>query len=721
VSTDAGLPDRAEVAAVRGPGIRRATGLDRGEESQAAQPAVTIVRQLTALSRAVAHAASLEHILQLAAQQAATLLAADQTILMLVGDDGRAHGRAAHAVDPALMAGLAGARDERLLQRLQEVLTGGADRVFMAVPLIVQGAVTGLLAVARPADAPWTSSDEAILAAVADQSAAPIEIARLSEEVRQARLVADNLRLYEAERAARAELEAERARLAVILEHISAGVVLVEAPSGRVTFANRPAARLLGLPDDASREALGAIVTGPVRPPQDSAEWPLGRALRTGDTITGEDVEYLRPDGTGVTLSVNATPIQDASGEAVGALTTFADVTQRRLVQQHLQRIQQMDAVGRLAGGVAHEANNQMLVVLSAAAFVLRRTDVPPEVRQDVEQIQRAAERTATVTSQLLAFSRRQLTRPEVLAIGAVVADLAPVLRRTLGEACTLDLELASGGLRVRVDRGQIEQVLINLTMNARDAMAAGGHLRLETRPVTLGTALPGAPLAIMAQPGPYVLLTCQDTGEGMGPETLNHLFEPFYTTKAVGKGTGLGLAFVYGAVKKSGGYVWATSEPGRGATFSIYLPVVEDTEVPAQPSAAPGRALPDELVLVVDDEPAVLAMAARALRAEGYEVVEAATGKAALEVAERNAGRVSLLLTDVAMSEISGLELSHRLRSHSPDLPVIFMSGYPGDEQTYQALQGARSAFLLKPFGPETLAQCVRQLLDRARRSASS
>ena len=333
--------------------------------------------------------------------------------------------------------------------------------------------------------------DEAVLAAVADQSAAPIEIARLSEEVRQARLVAENLRLSEAERAARTELDTERLRQASVLDNIPSGVVLVEAPSGRVTFVNRAVAGLLRLPPAAVKESVIDILYASTHAdgrPYAPGEWPLARALAGGESVVSEEVECVVGDGTSVTFSVNATAIRDPEGVVVAAVATLSDVTHRRQVERHLRQVQQMEAVGRLAGGVAHEANNQMLIVLSAAAFLLRRKDLEKEAREDVQQIERAAERTATVTAQLLAFSRRQLLQPTVLELDEVVDELVPVLRRTLGEACIVNLRLLAPGIRVRVDRGQLEQVLINLALNARDAMPQGGVLTLETRPVELGT-----------------------------------------------------------------------------------------------------------------------------------------------------------------------------------------------------------------------------------------
>src|SRR5215213_6259518 len=506
----------------------------------------------------------------------------------------------------------------------------------MAIPLIVQGEVTGLLSVTRPGNEPWEDEDEMVLAAVADQSAAPIEIARLSEEVRQARLVAENARLGQAERAARAELEAERSRLATVLDNIPVGVVLAEVPSGRITFRNRRVGQLRGKEDLSEGELAGDPgLTGLHSDgrPYTPAEWPLARAVTQGETVSGEEIEVIREDGTRAILSVNAAPIRDGAGNIVAAVSSFHDVTHRRRVEQHLRQVQQTEAVGRLAGGVAHETNNQMSVVLSAASFILKRPDVSQQVRTDVESIRRAAERTAAVTAQLLAFGRRQILRPEVLDINEVIRGFAPVLQRTLGEDSRLDVRTHSGIGTVRADRGQLEQVLLNLALNARDAMPSGGRLTIETRQTRLDPEYSSFKADVTVRPGLYALIAVSDTGHGIDRKTLNHLFEPFFTTKPVGQGTGLGLSTVYGIVKQSEGYIWAYSEPGQGATFKIYLPIqLSESSSPSLPQPHSAGANPGEVVMVVEDEEAVCSMTARLLESEGYQVLVAADGQDALD-----------------------------------------------------------------------------------------
>jgi CheY-like chemotaxis protein len=352
--------------------------------------------------------------------------------------------------------------------------------------------------------------------------------------------------------------------------------------------------------------------------------------------------------------------------------------------------------------------------VLGCSDFVLRRTDLAPEARADVEQVREAAERSAAITAQLLAFSRRQLLQPVPLDLNSVVSDLQPVLARTLGESVALELRL--GPLEpIVADRGQLQQVLLNLALNARDAMPQGGRVIVETSSVELGERDAAEHPEIRLRLGRYALLALTDTGHGMDAGTASRVFEPFFTTKAVGKGTGLGLSTVYGIVKQSDGYIWVDSEPDRGTTFRLYLPV---TDAPLPPEAAPVRR-PEpgggHTVLVVDDEALVRTKAVRALQEDGYEVLAAESGEAALELLAREGERVRLVLTDVAMAGIGGHELGDRLLVTWPELPVLYMSGYPADEVIRRGMLQERQAFIQKPFAPSALALAVRALIDGA------
>ena len=387
------------------------------------------------------------------------------------------------------------------------------------------------------------------------------------------------------------------------------------------------------------------------------------------------------------------------------------DVTRRREADLRLQQLDRLDTVARLAGGVAHEANNQMAVVLGAAGFILRRDDLPEPVRQDTVYIREAAERTAAITQQLLAFSRRQVIRPRVLDLNATVLAFETILRRTLGPDVALAIDLASTPSRVRVDEGQLQQVLLNLTLNARDAMPAGGTLRIETRRLALGVAEPMLP-GVAVRPGTYVELAVQDTGVGMDPGTVSHIFEPFFTTKGVGRGTGLGLASVYGIVKQSQGYVVAESMPGEGTTMRVLLPLAEEPLAPADPAAGGGTG-GRETVLVVDDEPIVRAIMVRALRDAGYTVVDAEDASRALARSDGHEGRIDVLITDLVMPGMSGRELAGMLAERHPGLGVLFVSGFPGEEVERRGLLESGRPFLGKPFTPEMLIERVRGVLD--------
>jgi PAS domain S-box-containing protein len=405
-------------------------------------------------------------------------------------------------------------------------------------------------------------------------------------------------------------------------------------------------------------------------------------------------------------------PVAGAGGSVREWIGTLTDVEDRWTVEERLRHAERMESVGRLAGGIAHEANNQMTVVLGAAGFLLRRVR-DDEDREDLEHIRRAAERTAAITQQLLAFSRRQVLQPQLVNLNAIVTTLEPIMRRALGESCRVAVQLAADLGPVTADPGQLDQVLLNLTFNARDAMPEGGVLTIETANVVLDDASAGPRPADAVPPGPYARLTVSDTGEGMDQATLRHLFEPFFTTKSVGQGTGLGLSTVYGIVKQSGGLVNVHSELGRGTAFEIYLPLA-DAE-PGRASAPPpvGTAANRERILVVEDEPMVRDIIARSLREHGYEVLQAADGREALELAGRQIRPPSLVIADVVMPGMSGGQLAARLAERWPAVPVLFTSGYTGMDAVSRGLLEEGREFIAKPLDPDTLAQRVRQILD--------
>jgi PAS domain S-box-containing protein len=398
-------------------------------------------------------------------------------------------------------------------------------------------------------------------------------------------------------------------------------------------------------------------------------------------------------------------------GHLVRVWGTQRDVTEQRHLEEQFRQSQKMEAVGQLAGGIAHDFNNLLTAILGNTQLLLRELPPGDSKRGDVEEIRKASERAASLTRQLLAYSRRQMLQPEVLDLNVVVAEMDKMLRRLIGEHIALVAVLAPDLGRVRADPNQIEQVIVNLAVNARDAMPDGGKLTVETANVDLDEAFAQAHLGSV--PGSYALLAVTDTGAGMDATVRAHLFEPFFTTKEVGKGTGLGLATVYGIVKQSGGYISVYSEPGHGSSFKIYLPrIATPAEAPAGPQKG-GPAPGSETVLVVEDEPAVLTLSRRALEAQGYVVLAASDPLAALRVVERHGGTIHLLLTDVVMPGLSGRELADRLTAQRPGIRVLFMSGYPGDAVVQHGTLPSGSAFLQKPFSPDGLARKVRDVLD--------
>jgi CheY-like chemotaxis protein/nitrogen-specific signal transduction histidine kinase len=395
------------------------------------------------------------------------------------------------------------------------------------------------------------------------------------------------------------------------------------------------------------------------------------------------------------------------------------DVTRRREAEMQLRQLDRLETVARLAGGVAHEANNQMTVVAGAVAFILRRDDLPGSVREDAEHIRQAATRTAAITQQLLAFSRRQILQPRVLDLNAAVRGFETIVRRTAGEDVALRLDLSSTAGLVRIDEGQLQQVLLNLTLNSRDAMPAGGTLTIQTGDIRIegpSTDTRG----VHIRPGHYVELFVRDTGAGMDDRTLSHVFEPFFTTKGVGRGTGLGLSTVYGIVKQSDGYVFVASEVGKGTDIRILLPIAAD---PVSPESGVGNGArhrgSGETVLVVDDEAVVRAIMTRALRDAGYRVREASDGASALALVRDQPSPIHALVTDLAMPGMRGRELASALTEVMPGLPVLFVSGFAGDEVERRGLLEAGRPFLSKPFSPELLVERVREVL--AGRTAAS
>jgi two-component system cell cycle sensor histidine kinase/response regulator CckA len=412
-----------------------------------------------------------------------------------------------------------------------------------------------------------------------------------------------------------------------------------------------------------------------------------------------------------VTVQLSVRAVRGRGGEVEYYETFVRDVTEQRRLEGQLLQAQKMEAVGRLAGGVAHDFNNLLTVILSYGDLLLE--DLPRDApqRDDVAEIRQAAVAASALTRQLLAFSRQQVLEPRVLDVNAVVAGTEKLLTRLIGEDVRLTISLATTVGLVKVDPGQLEQIIMNLAVNARDAMPQGGRLTIETGDVEMDeTYVRGHPLA---HAGHYVMLAVSDTGVGMDAETQARIFEPFFTTKEVGKGTGLGLATVYGIVKQSGGFIWVYSEPGHGTTFKVYLPRVDEPVSPAA-AAAPPAAGGAETVLVVEDVAAVRTVAREMLERRGYTVLEAPDGESALRLAGKHRGEIHLLLTDVVMPGGSGRALADRLLALRPGMKVLYMSGYTDDAVVRHGILEAGIAYLQKPFAPDSLTRKVRAVLDQ-------
>ena len=441
----------------------------------------------------------------------------------------------------------------------------------------------------------------------------------------------------------------------------------------------------------------------------------VARAVKEGGSLDYE-FRIVLPDGRIRWIADQGRVERDAEGRPRFLTGVCTDVTDRRGAEERLRQSHRMESVGRLAGGVAHETNNQMSVVIGAADFVLRRSDVPDAVRMDVEHIRKAAERTSSITAQLLAFSRRQVLQPVVLDLNSLVARWESLLRRVMGEDCAVVVRAREGVAPVRADPGQLEQALLNLALNARDAMPRGGTLIVEVFSAELSDEYIARRPGVSVRPGRYAVLAVSDTGHGMDAKTLSHAFEPFFTTKGVGHGTGLGLSTVYGIVKQSDGYVWAYSEPGQGTTFKLYLPAVDRAAPtpgpPSPPAAVTGRG---ELILVVEDDEGVRWMTRRILVDAGYRVLEAADGNSALELLSRDGVAVQLVVTDVVMPGLSGRALADELTRRRPGIPVLFTSGYTDGEIARRGLLEPGTAFVQKPFGPDTIVRSVRERLEAA------
>lgn len=488
-------------------------------------------------------------------------------------------------------------------------------------------------------------------------------------------------------------------RLRRIFEHVSDALFIAD-DSGRILDANPAACTLTGRSVEELRQIpLETVLPESVKATQPYPHHPLASEERYRPSSTPDPKRVLHID---------------SAAFAPGVLVyTVRDLTNQSRLEEQLAQSQKMDAVGQLAGGVAHDFNNLLTVIMSYSSMLLSDFDEKDPRREDVQEISDAASRASGLTSQLLAFSRKQLMEPRVISVNSVVSGIEKLLRRLIGEdielATTLDPDLSL----INADPGQLEQVLINLVVNARDAMPDGGRLHITTSNTNLSNEQSERHLE--AAPGEYVMVAVTDTGTGMTREVQQRVFEPFFTTKGQGKGTGLGLSTVYGIVKQSGGDVWIYSEPGNGTTFKVYFPRVAGSEeslpVKEDSQATPGG---NETVLIVEDDAALRALSARILETNGYTVLLARNGLEALALASGHAGQIDLVASDVVMPKMNGRPLVEKLLETRKEMKVLFMSGYTDDEVMRRGVIDGRTAFLQKPFTPAQLAKKIRDVLDQ-------
>ncbi len=524
------------------------------------------------------------------------------------------------------------------------------------------------------------------------------ELGRVVEELRQE--IADRQRVQ-------AALAASEAQWRSLVENAPSAIMTVDR-DGAILFASR------GLAERDARDVTGLTVYDLVRPDMHAEVGEaLERVVRDGDQLT---IEVAGAGGGEPRWhSVRLGPIFD-EGRVSGAVLIASDITERRVLEAQVRQSSKMEAIGQLAGGVAHDFNNLLTVINGYSQFIMRRIAPDDPLRRDLEEIRTAGERAARLTRQLLAFSRRQNLELRVININEVIEGMCSMLSRVLGEDITLDLSLAEDVGLTKADAGQVEQIILNLAVNARDAMPTGGVLIVETANANLDEEYAASHLGLA--PGRYVRLVVSDTGCGISPEAREHLFEPFHTTKDPGKGTGLGLATVYGIVKQFGGEIYVYSEPGHGAVFKIYLPRTDSVPATSEERAAEGAEelpLGHETILVVEDKPEVRLFAVRVLERLGYRVLEASHGNEALGVMSAYQGPVDLVLTDVIMPEMSGVDLVARLHELRSGFGTLFTSGYTDHAIVHQGVLTPGTSFIEKPFSVEGLARMVRSVLDGA------
>ncbi|HKV41442.1 MAG TPA: ATP-binding protein [Blastocatellia bacterium] len=497
-------------------------------------------------------------------------------------------------------------------------------------------------------------------------------------------------------------------RQALIFAHMTDAVTMVDL-NRRIIDVNPAAEKMFGYSKD---EMLGKSITM-IQRPEDSPSLgdAIVRAIARDGVWKGEKV-FVKKDGSQGVCETTVLAVRDEEGKNVARLGIHCDVTDRRELREQLLHSQKMEAVGRMAGAIAHDFNNLLTAILGYSQLLISRARESDPMRPGLQEIAKAGQRAAALTGQLLAFSRKQVLQPRVLSLNSIVRDLEGMLGRLMGEDVQLEVRLGRELGKIKADPTQLEQVVMNLAVNARDAMPEGGRLTIETS--NLGAESNGSGKPNGHKP-PRVSLTMTDTGVGMDPDTQSRIFEPFFTTKGPGKGTGLGLSTVYGIVKQSGGDIFVYSQPGGGARFEIVLPGIESAdEILQLPPSAKPRHEGVETILVTEDEAAVLSLVADILTPLGYTILVAGNGRDARKICETYTAGIDLLLTDVVMPQIGGRELADQLTRMRPGMRVLFMSGYTDDAILLKGGVGPDAPFIAKPFTSTGLAEKIREVLDR-------
>ena len=574
-----------------------------------------------------------------------------------------------------------------------------AGAVLIA-PLRLQGTSLGLLTLVRPQQGgPFSHREQRLATLLAGHAALALRNADLMQALQQELAARERVQ---------SSLSASEGQLRQIFDTADEGIWVADADR-RTVLVNRRMAEMMR---ESPEAMIGARVLDylPSEARLSSSEQDARR--RGGGLRQHIDLQLTRRDGSLLDVRITVNPMVDSAGAFQGTVALITDRTENKLIEEQLRQAQRMESIGRLAGGIAHDFNNLLSVILGLGYLVQEELPVEHPARAGLADICTAGERAARLTRQILAFSRKQVLQPVIVDVNDAIDGLLPMLRRLLGEQIDIRTFLNRDVGRIRVDPGQFEQVLVNLAVNARDAMPGGGRLTFETAPVTLDRVY--VEKHVESTLGPHVMIAVVDTGAGMDRETQSRIFEPFFTTKAPGKGTGLGLATVHGIVRQSGGNIWVYSEPGQGTTFKLYFPVSEEQRAFAarrEPALAttPGTTA---TILLVEDEEMLREVARAILTRAGHEVLAAARPSVALELARTYVGKIDLLITDVVMPEMNGKKLAEQVVAICPSIQVLYVSGYTENTIIHDGVLDPGVAYLAKPITPDSLLGRVRDLI---------